>query len=250
MVGLVLLVLVSRSSALAAPLLADADGLTVTKATGPMHRAALLGLPAGHRRRRPLGADHADLGQPHLAAGRASPPRSSPWCIGTLVGIAAGHFRGLRGGIFTRLTEWFLVIPYLPLAIVLGDRCSADACRKLVSVIIVIGVTVVVVARRGWCGRRRWPSRAGRTWSGPGRSAAGHWHQMTRHVLPNVMPLVFANTTLTVSVAVLAETTLSFLGLGDPLHVSWGTILDEAYTARRHHASAPGGGSIFPGVAW
>ena len=39
---------------------------------------------------------------------------------------------------------------------------------------------------------------------------------MTRHVLPNVMPLVFANTTLTVAVAILTETTLTFLGLGDP----------------------------------
>jgi peptide/nickel transport system permease protein len=57
----------------------------------------------------------------------------------------------------------------------------------------------------------------------------GHWHQVTRHVLPNVMPLVLANTTLTVSVAILAETTLAFLGLGDPLHASWGTILHQAY---------------------
>ncbi len=45
---------------------------------------------------------------------------------------------------------------------------------------------------------------------------AGRWHQMTRHILPNVMPMVFANTTLTVSIAILTETTLSFLGLGRP----------------------------------
>ena len=44
-------------------------------------------------------------------------------------------------------------------------------------------------------------------------------------------PLVFANTTLTVAVAILAETTLSFLGLGDPLRVSWGSMLDGAFTA-------------------
>ena len=58
---------------------------------------------------------------------------------------------------------------------------------------------------------------------------AGRWHQMTRHVLPNVMPMVFANTTLTVALAILAETTLSFLGLGDPTRVSWGTMLDAAF---------------------
>ena len=53
---------------------------------------------------------------------------------------------------------------------------------------------------------------------------------MTRHVLPNVMPMIFANTTLTVAVAILLETTLSFLGLGDPTNVSWGTMLDDAFS--------------------
>ncbi len=52
---------------------------------------------------------------------------------------------------------------------------------------------------------------------------------MSRHVLPNVMPMVFANTTLTVAIAILAETTLSFLGLGDPTRVSWGSMLEDAF---------------------
>ena len=58
---------------------------------------------------------------------------------------------------------------------------------------------------------------------------AGRRHQITRHVLPNVMPMVFANTTLTVAIAILTETTLSFLGLGDPTRTSWGTMLDDAF---------------------
>jgi peptide/nickel transport system permease protein len=58
---------------------------------------------------------------------------------------------------------------------------------------------------------------------------AGRWKQVTRHVLPNVMPMIFANTTLTVAAAILLETTLSFLGLGDPTNVSWGTMLDDAF---------------------
>jgi len=58
---------------------------------------------------------------------------------------------------------------------------------------------------------------------------AGRWHQMGKHVLPNVMPMVFANTTLTVAIAILSETTLSFLGLGDPTRTSWGTMLDSAF---------------------
>ena len=52
---------------------------------------------------------------------------------------------------------------------------------------------------------------------------------MSRHILPGVLPLVLANAVLYVSVAVLAETTLSFLGLGDPLNFSWGQMLNSAY---------------------
>ena len=60
---------------------------------------------------------------------------------------------------------------------------------------------------------------------------AGHWHIVTRHILPNVMPIVFANAVLTVALVILAETTLSILGLGDPQAVSWGVIIEEAFSA-------------------
>ena len=68
---------------------------------------------------------------------------------------------------------------------------------------------------------------------------------MARHVLPNVMPLVLANTTLAVSISILSETTLSFLGLGDPTAVSWGSILDDAFAAGRDLA----GRLVVPGPA-
>ena len=58
---------------------------------------------------------------------------------------------------------------------------------------------------------------------------ANRRQQISWHVLPNVMPMVFANTTLTVAVAILTETTLSFLGLGDPTRISWGSMLDDAF---------------------
>ena len=62
------------------------------------------------------------------------------------------------------------------------------------------------------------------------------------------MPLVLANTTLTVPIAILSETTLSFLGLGDPTRASWGTMLEDALRGRRDHAGRPGGSSCRPGV--
>jgi peptide/nickel transport system permease protein len=60
---------------------------------------------------------------------------------------------------------------------------------------------------------------------------AGGGHVLRRHVLPNVAPLILANTTLAVPIAILTETTLAFLGLGDPANPSWGKTLEESFEA-------------------
>jgi peptide/nickel transport system permease protein len=49
------------------------------------------------------------------------------------------------------------------------------------------------------------------------------------HILPNTLPLIFANTVLIVAVAILSEAALSFLGLGDPTRISWGTMIENAF---------------------
>jgi peptide/nickel transport system permease protein len=54
---------------------------------------------------------------------------------------------------------------------------------------------------------------------------------ITRHILPNVFPVLFANAVLMVALAILSETTLSILGLGDPTAVSWGRIIEESFKA-------------------
>jgi peptide/nickel transport system permease protein len=155
--------------------------------------------------------------------------------IGTSVGVASGYFHGFFGATLERLTDWFLVIPFLPLAIVLATVLHAS----LLNVIVVIGVTSwpgtarLVRAQTLTVASRPYVERATAL-------GAGDWHVMTRHVLPNVMPLVLANTTLTVAIAILAETTLSFLGLGDPFAISWGRLLDDAFTA----------GAISSGAWW
>ena len=223
MFGLAVLVTVVLL-ALLAPLLADAQGLDVTKATGEPLSPPTSGYP--------LGTDEAGRSVLTLLLWGA---RISLFVgflatlismvIGTLVGISAGHFRGWGGGLLDRFTDWFLVIPYLPLAIVLATVLG----RSLFNVALVIGVTSwagtarIIRAQTLAVGSRPYLERARVL-------GAGNWHQMSRHILPNVSPLIFANTTLTVAVAILAETTLSFLGLGDPLSVSWGSMLDSAFT--------------------
>ena len=144
--------------------------------------------------------------------------------IGTLVGLMSGFFEGWPAAVLFRLTEWFLVLPFLPLAIVLASVLG----RSLLNIAIVIGVT-------SWPGtalliRSQTLSIKERPYLERARVlGAGRRQLMRKHVLPNVMPMVFANTTLTVAIAILAETTLSFLGLGDPTRVSWGSMLENAF---------------------
>lgn len=211
--------------ALAAPVLANSSGLDVTKATGPV-----LGAPSSKYW---LGTDENGRSVLTLLIWGA---RISLFVglmatlismvIGTVIGLVSGYFRAWVGRITFRLTEWFLVIPFLPLAIVLASVLG----RGLFNIVIVIGVT-------SWPGtalliRSQTLSIKERAYIERARAiGAGRWHQMSKHVLPNVMPMVFANTTLTVAIAILSETTLSFLGLGDPTRTSWGTMLDGAYHA-------------------
>ena len=140
------------------------------------------------------------------------------------VGIASGHFRNLLGSGMQRLTDWFLVLPFIPLVIVLQAVIGQAS----------IWVTVVVLGFTSWPGTARLV-RA-QTLSVEARPyierakvlGNSDWIQMVRHVLPNVMPLVIANTTLTVAVVILSMTTLSFLGLFDPNIISWGGMLEAA----------------------
>ena len=145
--------------------------------------------------------------------------------IGSVVGIVAGHFGRWTDSVLMRVTDWFLVIPFLPLAIVLATVLGPS----LANIAFVIGIT-------SWPGtarivRAQALAVTARPYLERARAlGAGDWHLITRHILPNVVPLIFANTVLIVAVAILSETTLSFLGLGDPLRVSWGSMLDAAFS--------------------
>ncbi|MFG3308861.1 ABC transporter permease [Streptomyces wuyuanensis] len=219
--GLTLLALV----AVAAPLLVGGDVRSVTHAPG---RA--LESPSGAF---PLGTDQFGrslLGllvwgaRISLAVGLLAAVLSV--AIGTLVGIVAGHYRGWFSTVVMRITDWFLVMPTLVLAIVLATVLS----RSVWTVILAIGVTTWPTTAR--LVRAQTIAVESRPYIERARAlGGGHRHVMTRHVLPNVMPLVLAQTTLGISTAILTEATLAFLGLGDPSVVSWGGMLQDAREA-------------------
>jgi peptide/nickel transport system permease protein len=241
MAGLIILV-VLIIVALGAPLLASSRGLQPALANYPVN--------AGPAWKYPLGTDADGRSvltlliwgsRISLLIGFTATLLSM--VIGALIGIVAGHFGKIIDNLLMRVTDWFLVVPFLPLAIVLAKTLGAS-----------LGVIIFVIGVTSWPGTARIiraQALAVETRPYLERSralGAGHWHQMYRHVLPSVMPLLLANTILTVAGTILAETTLSFLGLGDPLRPSWGQMLNEAFFT--------GGGStgnqlwlIAPGVA-
>ncbi len=146
--------------------------------------------------------------------------------IGALIGICSGYFGRWVDAVLSRIEEWFLVIPTLPLAIVLVTVLGGS----LRTIIIVIGLT-------SWAGsarliRAQTLTVKQRLYVERSRGlGAPHRHIIRRHIFPNVMPIILANLTLTVPVAILSEATLSFLGIGSFERESWGKTLEAAHAA-------------------
>jgi peptide/nickel transport system permease protein len=144
--------------------------------------------------------------------------------LGAVVGLVAGYAGGLVDGILMRLTDYFLVIPTLPLMIVLSDLWGAS----LLHIIIVIGVlswtmTALVIRAQARSVRERVYVRRARS------LGATDSRIIVGYILPQVLPLIVANTVLNISWAIFTETALAFLGLGDPSQVSLGTIIEHAF---------------------
>ena len=153
--------------------------------------------------------------------------------LGATVGLIGGYFGGWTDRLLDALENWFLVIPTLPLMIVLARLLSPS----LFVLTMVIGLT-------SWAGtgrivRAQVLTLKERAFVERARALGARDRYIIRtHILPNTMPLIFANTVLIVAVAILSEAALAFLGLGDPTKISWGTMLENAFDAGAPSAGA------------
>jgi peptide/nickel transport system permease protein len=144
--------------------------------------------------------------------------------VGGAVGVLAGYFGRWVDVVLMRITDYFIAIPDVPLMIVV----AAIWGPSLFHIVMVIGLLLwtstarVIRAQVKSVRERVYVQRAASI-------GAGHVRIIFRHVLPQIAPLLIANTVLTIAVAIFDETALSFLGLGDPSRISLGKVIQNAF---------------------
>jgi peptide/nickel transport system permease protein len=144
--------------------------------------------------------------------------------IGGTVGLVSGFFGGKPDMVLMRITDYVLVIPDIPLMIIVAALFG----RSLTNIILIIGIIYWTSTAR--LVRAQVKSVRERVYVKRSRAlGAGNRRLIVKHVLPQVSPLLIANTVLMVALAIFAETYITFLGLGDPSLISWGKLIENAF---------------------
>jgi len=161
--------------------------------------------------------------------------------IGVPFGLVAGYFGGWTDSIIARITDALLAMPFLILAIAL----AAFLGPSLTNAMIAIGLSAVPIFIRLTRGQVLSVKTEDYV-EGARAVGLGHLAIMAVYILPNVIPPILVQATLTVATAIIAEASLSFLGLGQqPPSPSWGSMLN---TAKNFLSQAPWM-AVWPGIA-
>lgn len=143
--------------------------------------------------------------------------------IGANVGLVAGYFRGKTETVLMRTVDVMYGIPFEPFALILVLLFEPSLLIVILAVSLLTWRTTARLIRSQVLSLRERPFvKAARV------AGASDLRIMYLHIFPNVMPLVFLELAIIVGVSIIAEATLSFLGLGPPQSISWGGILHNA----------------------
>ncbi len=153
--------------------------------------------------------------------------------IGTLVGVVSGFLGGSVDEVLMRFTDVIMILPSIPLLILLMSIFGKQSYF-----IMILAISIL-----GWTGTARMVrsstlSIKERAYVEASKAiGAGEGHIIIKHILPNVSPLIMATMIYQVAGAMMSEAGLSFLGLGDPGHKSWGMVLHYAQTSGGWYAN-------------
>lgn len=144
--------------------------------------------------------------------------------IGSLIGLTAAYYGGKLENLLMRVVDFFMMLPGLPLMIVM----AAVLGPSIWNIIFVVSIvnwpsTARVVRSQVLSVKEREFVEASRC------LGASDFYLIFREILPNVIPIIFAQTVLMVTWSIYYEAVLSFLGLGDPTRISWGVMLHLAF---------------------
>ena len=161
--------------------------------------------------------------------------------LGIPIGLLAAYVGGWTDSVISRFTDAMLAVPFLILAIAL----SAFLGPSLNNAMIAIGVSAMPVFIR--LTRAQVMQTKVEDYVEAARAVGNpHWRIALRHILPNVMPPLIVQATLSIAAAIIAEASLSFLGLGQqPPQPSWGSMLN---TAKNYMDNAPWM-AVWPGLS-
>jgi len=150
--------------------------------------------------------------------------------IGTTVGAVAGYFGGKLDAILMRFVDLLLVVPLLTILIVMANLFAGKSNGPLFIALLIGSLSWTYIARLV---RAEFMALRERAFVEASVAlGAGNWRIITRHLIPNAIGIIVVNTTLTVSGAILLESTLSYLGLGIvPPAVSLGMLVQEGQGA-------------------
>ena len=144
--------------------------------------------------------------------------------VGVTVGVLAGYYRGPLEQFLLSVTDAFIIIPGLPLVIVFVAYAGSS------SAMIVLAISILA-----WCPMARViHPRVMAIMNSPYVTASkmlgkSDFHILIHHIIPNCREVISAKFALAVGTGMLAEASLSFIGLGDRFSTSWGTIVNEAF---------------------
>jgi ABC-type dipeptide/oligopeptide/nickel transport system permease subunit len=152
--------------------------------------------------------------------------------IGVILGALAGYYRGLTEEIIMRITDMFLAVPFLLIAIVAVSFLRSGRIEFLQNLSHAT-IMILVLGLFGWAGLCRLvAAEVRRVMTLEYVQAAiclgaSDWRIITKHVLPNILAPIIVITTLGIGGNILSEAGLTFLGFGDPQTVSWGRIVND-----------------------